>query len=90
MSSSIVLFSLASTYIIFQENKAIDYTFTTEQKFHSRIGMTIVALIVIQPFLGIITRYLIYSEKTVASIMITRKAHHFIGWSLMILGFINS
>ena len=68
----------------------MQHTYTSDQRYHSRIGIAIASLIMAQVLLGIVTRVFINIKSKVAPISVIRKAHHFLGWCLNIAGLANA
>ena len=90
LSGFLTGFTIFSAYSIYIVNETMLYTYTSDQRYHSRVGITVASLVMAQVFLGILTRAFIYFKSAVIPIMVIRKAHHFLGWGLLIAGLINA
>ncbi|OMJ77414.1 hypothetical protein SteCoe_23016 [Stentor coeruleus] len=88
---TLVLFlTLFSVSKIIVTNENILFTYTSSQRYHSRISLTIAALIITQCILGVITRLFIHFNSSAKPIIIIRKAHHILGWILLIISLSNA
>ncbi|OMJ94322.1 hypothetical protein SteCoe_2522 [Stentor coeruleus] len=86
----VLFFTIYSVTKVIITNENMLYTYTSSQKYHSRIGLTISALIIGQYMLGILSRVLIYFNLTETPITVIRKAHYYLGWVLHITCLFNA
>ena len=58
-------------------------------RYHSRIGNTLCLLSVSQFLLGVLTKYFLVFKKNVREMMILRRVHQILGWTMPILALLN-
>lgn len=85
----VLFFTIYSVTKVIITNENMLHTYTSSQRYHSRIGLTISALVIGQYMLGILSRVLIYFDSTITPIIVIRKAHYYLGWVLHIICLYN-
>lgn len=60
------------------------------QRYHSRLGLIILSLVVGELLLGLATTISKAFGKSIYSIQYSRKLHQIIGWSLLIVALVNN
>jgi len=84
-----ILMTTVTVFLIYKHNERMYYTYTSDQLYHSRVGLLMGGLVLGQVFLGIVSRQYIKHCKNLYPIMLCRRAHHILGWGLMGLAFFN-
>jgi NAD(P)H-flavin reductase len=83
---AITFISVSETY---DDNEAIYATLTKKKLFHSRLGFSVVSLVLGQGVFGMFLRYINKKTITPYKLAVMRDVHFFTGWTLTIIAFIE-
>ena len=81
----VIIISYFSMAVAFKEDKLTSFAQNT--LYHSRLGLAMMSTLIGQGFLGLITRLFMMYTKNLSVIIMARRMHRILGYSLMALGF---
>eukprot|EP00361_Fabrea_salina_P007095 CAMPEP_0202439420 /NCGR_PEP_ID=MMETSP1345-20130828/36148_1 /ASSEMBLY_ACC=CAM_ASM_000843 /TAXON_ID=342563 /ORGANISM="Fabrea Fabrea salina" /LENGTH=790 /DNA_ID=CAMNT_0049053953 /DNA_START=63 /DNA_END=2436 /DNA_ORIENTATION=+ len=89
LGGTVTVLSILSASAIFSEEKNSFSVMDEDEKIHSRIGLTLVGLVCSEAVLGLTTRWFANYFKLYSRIMVVRRIHQVLGWSLLVAGLYN-
>ena len=86
LTSIAIYFAFQGLTARYEMNKGEDWAKSYDMRVHSRCGLTIGSLLLCQGLLGIATRLFMYTSKQSYIIMVVRRMHQVIGWTILLVG----
>jgi ferredoxin-NADP reductase/cytochrome b involved in lipid metabolism len=86
LNLTVIIMTIVTSIGVYQVNKNIYFAYTSDQRYHSIIGLNLNSILIFQGILGICTRYFIGSKKTTTPIIFLRRLHAGTGLFLLVFG----
>lgn len=85
-STFVTVYSVSAIY---KHNKGIYDDFDTDQRYHSRMGLMIGSVVLLQGFNGMLIRWFARKKETLIALSTLRLLHKLAGWTLTIIALIE-
>mmetsp|Transcript_7687 Transcript_7687/g.14550 ORF Transcript_7687/g.14550 Transcript_7687/m.14550 type:complete len:722 (+) Transcript_7687:2043-4208(+) len=86
VSTGVTVFSVSAIY---KHNKSAYKDFDTDMRYHSRMGLTIGSIVLVQGLLGVLIRWFARKKETLGVLATLRWLHWISGWALFIVALIE-